>query len=122
MSAWTETTKQSSMLRPTYLWQLSLQFFLILKSLRSTKYSKKRTLKVRSKNTRFLTSINLLLESDTMFMLTTLSFHPSKESEKLLNGTNMRMEKLPKLKISLEQREFMKVKSKKRKRPTLDTS
>ena len=57
-----------------------------------------------------------------MFMLTTLSFHPSKESEKLLNGTNMRMEKLPKLKISLEQREFTKVKSKKRKRPTLDTS
>lgn len=55
-------------------------------------------------------------------MLTTSSFHLFKESEKLLNGINMRMEKLPKLKISLEQRESMKVKSKKKKRPTLDIS
>jgi hypothetical protein len=57
-----------------------------------------------------------------MFMLITSSFRLSKESEKLLNGINMKMEKLLKLKISLEQREFMKVKSKKRKRHTLDTS
>lgn len=77
---------------------------------------------MRLKNSKFQTSISLLLESDTMFMLITSSFRLSKESEKLLNGINMKMEKLLKLKISLEQREFMKVKSKKRKRHTLDTS
>ncbi len=54
-----------------------------------------------------------------MFMLTTANSHLFKESEKLLNGINIKKDKLLKLKILQEQKELMKVRSKKKKRTIL---
>jgi hypothetical protein len=52
-------------------------------------------------------------------MLTTANSHLFKESEKLLNGINIKKDKLLKLKILQEQKELMKVRSKKKKRTIL---